>query len=595
MAEVKILYEWMKGHRLAMGIAMFATVLGIVFSSLIPMVSQAVIDFMIVASLDRAPDFMAEFLLSFGSLQSQLLMAGLVVVFLTAMNAVSSFVQGRYIAKSAEGFAKQLKDKLFGHIQELPYMYHKRAETGDLIQRCTSDIETIRNFLTAQLVEMVNCLFLFIVIFFFMLRQHALYALVSVALLPFLLAFSLLFFNKVRNAFKISDESEAAMSTMLQENLSGVRVVRAYNNQEHEIQKFEGFNKDFRDTSLKVSRISSLFWSSTDFLCFLQLAVIIIFGAYLVMTDQTSLGVLQTFIVYGNMLVWPVRGLSNVLTELGKATISVARIQEVLAEETELAGQGEQSAIQGSISFDRVGFSYADESDGAVLEDISFEVQKGQTVAIIGRTGSGKSTLMNLLLRLYDYSAGSIKIDGVELKKIQKKHLRRHIGVVMQELFLYTKTIGQNIKISKKEARDEDMHEAARMAAVHYVIEDFEEGYETMVGERGVTLSGGQKQRVGIARALMDQTPILIFDDSLSAVDSRTDQDIREALKQRAKGVTTFIISHRVSTVREADLIIVLDKGRIVQRGTHETLLSENGLYKTFWDIQHQKGGGQHG
>jgi len=590
MSEIRTLYEWMRGHRLAMGIAMGATVLGIVFSSMIPLVNQVAIDNIIVHS----PEQTGSFILGSG-MQSELMWVGILIVVFTALNALTSFLQGRYIAKSAEGFAKDLKDRLFGHIQELPFMYHKRAETGDLIQRCTSDIETIRNFLTSQLVEIANCIFLFVVIFLFMLNQHVLYAVVSVALLPFLLVFSLLFFKRVQRAFKISDESEAAMSTSLQENLSGVRVVRAYNNQEHEIAKFEVFNRDFRNTSIKVSRISSVFWSSTDMICFLQIALIVIFGAYLVMTGQTSLGVLQSFIVYGNMLVWPVRGLSNVLTELGKATISVSRIQEVLGEATEKAEIGLQNPIHGRISFNSVGFQYEDESDGVVLEDISFEVEQGQTVAIIGRTGSGKSTLMNVLLRLYDYTSGSITIDGVELLQIQKKHLRRNIGVVMQELFLYTKTIGQNIKISKKEARDEEMHEVARMASLHQVVEDFEEGYETMVGERGVTLSGGQKQRVGIARALMDKTPILIFDDSLSAVDSKTDADIREKLAKRSKDVTTFIISHRVSTVREADLIVVLDKGRIVQKGTHETLLSENGLYKTFWDIQHQKGVQHHG
>lgn len=591
MNEVKTLYKWMRGHHLAMGIAMVATVVGIVFSSLIPLVNQVAIDFIIVHSPDATADFLSDFILNRETIQGQLLLAGGLIIVFTALNAMTSFVQGRYIAKSAEGFAKDLKDRLFGHIQELPYMYHKRAETGDLIQRCTSDIETIRNFLTSQLVEIANCIFLFVVIFLFMWQQHALYAVVSIALLPFLLVFSLVFFKRVQQAFKVSDESEAAMSTMLQENLSGVRVVRAYNNQEHEMAKFETFNRDFRNTSIKVSKISSMFWSSTDFLCFLQIAVIVVFGAYLVITGRTSLGVLQSFIVYGNMLVWPVRGLSNVLTELGKATISIGRIQEVMAVSTEKAEDGLQVPIQGRISFESVGFKYEDEVNGAVLEDISFEVEKGQTVAIIGRTGSGKSTLMNLLLRLYDYTSGSIKVDGVELHQIQKKHLRRHVGVVMQELFLYTKTIGQNIKISKKNAREEDVHEAARMAAIHHVIEDFENGYDTMVGERGVTLSGGQKQRVGIARALMDDTPILIFDDSLSAVDSKTDQDIREALAERSKDVTTFIISHRVSTVREADLIIVLDNGRIVQKGTHETLLSEQGLYKTFWDIQHTKGG----
>ena len=588
MKELRILYEWTGKNRIPMIIAMAATIFGIGFSSLIPIVNQVAIDYVIQGDL-TTENLLTRVVTNLNTFQTQLILCALIIVGLTASNAIFSFIQGRFAATASEGLAKDLKDRMYSHITDLPYLYHKRAETGDLIQRCTSDIENIRVFLQTQFVELGNCLFLFIIIFSLMLNLHVGYALVSVALVPILFLFSFQFFKKVRAAFKLTDEAEAQMSTMIQENLAGVRVVRAYNNETHEINKFEGYNDCFRRTSYEVSKLSSLFWASSDFLCFAQLVAIIIFGAYLVIAGQITIGVLQTFIVFGNMLIWPIRQLGSALTEFGKTTIAIRRIEEVFDQSTEYEDGLAKPEIKGTITFEKVGFEYLDEGEARILKDISFSVKKGETVAIIGKTGSGKSTLMNLLLRLYDYTEGSIKVDGVELKKIDKHYIRRQIGVVLQELFLYTKTIGTNIKIARKEAPMDEVHHAAKVASVHDVIESFEEGYDTMVGERGVTLSGGQKQRVGIARALMHTAPILIFDDSLSAVDTQTDISIREALKYRARDTTTFIIAHRVSTVKDADQIIVLDKGRIIQKGTHDQLIGQEGQYKKFWEIQDQK------
>lgn len=589
MKDIKLLFYWLKGQRLKMIGATIATILGIVFTTLIPIVNQIAIDFVILDSPNLEANLLTDWILAVQTLKGQLLFCGILIILFTAINAFFNFIRGKWVAEFSEALAKNLKDNMYGHIQELPYMYHKRVETGDLIQRCTSDIETIRVFLSTQLVELGNCLFMFCLIFSFMLQLNVKYALVSICLIPLLFFFSMIFFKKIRDAFKEVDESEAKMSTMLQENLTGVRVVRAYCNQAYEIQKFEARNQDFRFHDYNLSKLSAVFWGFSDFLCFLQITLIIIYGAFLVIQGEITLGTLQAFIAYGSMVIWPIRQLGTVLTEFGKSTISIKRINEVLKEATEFEEGITLSDLKGNIEFKQVGFEYEDEEGTKILKDVSFSVKKGQTVAIIGRTGSGKTTLMNLLLRLYDYTEGSITLDGVDLKKIDKRFLRRQIGVVLQELFLYTKTVGQNIKIAKQGASQEEVYSVARTAAVHDVIESFEEGYDTIVGERGVTLSGGQKQRVGIARALMNECPILIFDDSLSAVDTKTDNQIRKALNKRFKEVTTFIISHRVSSVKDADQIIVLDQGHVVQKGTHDELISQTGLYKNFWEIQNQK------
>ena len=587
MQEFKSIFKWMEGQRLKVVGALMATAFGIVFSTLIPLVSQTAIDMVIKQTTEGNPTFISDIVLSVSSFKGQLLMCGALIMIFTVINALFNFLKAKWSAEASENLAKNLKDKMYHHIQQLSFMYHKRVETGDLIQRCTSDIDTIRLFLSSQLVEMGYAVLIFIIIFSFMLSLNVKFALVSVCLTPVLFGFCFIFFKKVKQSFKEADESEARLSTTLQENLTGVRVVRAYCNQEYEIKQFEKRNQELKEKSYVMTKLNALFWSSSDFLSFLQIAVDIIYGAYITIKGEFTLWTLQAFISYESMIIWPVRQLGRVLTDLGKTTISVKRINEVLNEPIEFEEGLQKPQITGSIEFDHVGFEYEDHD--RILKDISFKVEKGQTIAIIGRTGSGKTTLMNLLLRLYDYTEGSIKIDGVELKKIDHKWMRAHIGAVLQELFLYSKTIKQNIAIAKKDAHEDEIQSVAKLASVHHVIEDFENGYDTIVGERGVTLSGGQKQRVGIARALINECPILIFDDSLSAVDTETDIEIRRALNERSKDVTTFIIAHRVSTVKDADQIIVLDKGHIIQRGTHEELIHQEGLYQTFWEIQNQK------
>jgi ATP-binding cassette subfamily B protein len=389
----------------------------------------------------------------------------------------------------------------------------------------------------------------------------------------------------VQKNFKKSDEAEGALTTVLQENLSGVRVVRAFGREKFEIDKFQKVNQDYKEKTYRLIEILAMFWSSSDLLTLIQSGIVLVVGSRMVITGEITIGTLVAFITYESMLLWPVKQSGRLLSELGKTTVAVKRVEEILTEEIESDHPNEtEPEIGGHIVFDRVNFSYP---DGKIaLKNISFEIEKGKTLGILGSTGSGKSTMVHLLQRLYDYE-GSIRIDGHELKDIRKQWIRQKIGLVLQEPYLYAKTVKQNIGIVKNNFSDQDIEEAARIASIHDNILEFKEGYETVIGEKGVSLSGGQKQRVAISRTIIDQDKrILIFDDSLSAVDTETDMKIRRELAKRNKDVTTLIISHRISTLSEADYIIVLNEGEIIQFGTHAELIENEGLYKRIWDLQ---------
>jgi ATP-binding cassette subfamily B protein len=414
---------------------------------------------------------------------------------------------------------------------------------------------------------------------------HVPLALLSVPIVIVIFVFSAVFFKRVQTAFKRSDESEGRLSTVLQENLTGVRVVRAFARQKFEEEKFAERNDEFRDLTRRLIGVFATYWGTSDFLAMGHMMVVLLAGTWFAINGALSIGDIVVFLTVEGMLLWPVRQLGRILADMGKATVSLGRINEILETPTEYpAVEGVRPSVSGRVVFRDVRFGYEPERE--ILKGISFTAEPGQTVAILGPTGSGKSSLVHLLARLYDYTGGSITVDGVELKQIDKKWMRSKIGFVLQEPFLYAKTVKQNIGLARESFHDADVFEAARDAAVHDVIERFEKGYETLVGERGVTLSGGQKQRVAIARALITGNPILVFDDSLSAVDTETDVAIRKALLRRAKHATTFIISHRVTTLASADLILVLDDGRIVQSGTHDELMAQEGLYKRVWAIQ---------
>ncbi|MDO4357321.1 MAG: ABC transporter ATP-binding protein [Clostridia bacterium] len=515
----------------------------------------------------------------------------LMLLALYLLSSAFQYFRGRWSTEASEAIAKNIRDDLYGHMQSLDYEYHAKAQTGDLIQRCTSDVETIRRFLSGQVVEIFRSVCMIALALTILVHINAKMTLMSCILLPPLFLFAWLFFTFVHKSFRTADIAEGRMSAVLQENLTGMRVVRAFGREQFEVERFDEVNDDLLKKNARMGHLLSVYWMSGDFISMVQNCITLAFGVYLALAHpgELSAGELTVFITYISMIMWPVRQLGRILSDMGKSLVALERIGEVLSEPSESDGENtSELPVQGDIVFDHVRFEY--EAKNPVLTDVSFTAKEGTTVAILGATGSGKSTMMLLLQRLYDPKAGTITIGGNDIRRFSKKHLRRHIGLILQEPFLYSRTVRDNLAIVRPDAPDEDVFRAAATASADGFIRDFENGYATMVGERGVTLSGGQKQRVAIARTLLKQNDVLIFDDSLSAVDTETDRAIRQALReQRSEGgrcATTFIISHRLTTLSEADLILVLDGGRIVQQGTHEQLIHRDGLYRRIYRIQ---------
>ncbi|MCB9453824.1 MAG: ABC transporter ATP-binding protein [Anaerolineaceae bacterium] len=500
-----------------------------------------------------------------------------------------SSLSGRLAARTSEGIALRLRNYMFDHIQRLSFTYHDRMQTGELIQRSTSDVDAIRRFFSEQAIGIGRILLLFSINFGALMALNVKLALASVIVVPVVVIMSLFFFRRVSAAYEKYQEQDAVVSTTLQENLSGVRVVKAFARQDYERNKFDGDNREKYRLGKRFMLMHSAFWPITDLLTGFQLLGGYFLGAYMVLNDEITIG---TFLAYVGIITWiinPMRNLGRLIVHMSTGMVSYERVMDIIGEAQEPLAEGKwakESHLHGDVVFKDVNFGY-DQSDTPVLHDISFTARAGQVIALLGSTGSGKTTLVNLLPCFYDYTSGSITIDGVELREYVRHYLRQEIGIVEQEPFLFSRSIRENITYGVgREVSDAEVEAAARAAAVHEVIMSFPEGYSTLVGERGVTLSGGQKQRVTVARTLLKDPRILILDDATSSVDTETEEQIREALKILMKGRTSFVIAHRIQTVMNADLILVLDKGRIVQRGTHRELLAQNGIYRQVYDLQ---------
>ena len=581
--------EFMRGSMARYMGAILAVVVSVVVGFVTPLLLAETIDAVIGDTRERRlPGFIGEWVDAMGGreyLVHNMWLIAVALIGLNVLNGACQYLRGRWTAQASESIAKTIRDRLYRHLQTLNYDYHVKAETGDLIQRCTSDVETIRRFLSGQLVAVFRSVLMVGVALVIMLRMNRALTGMSMILVPLLFLFASLFFRFVMKFFKDADEAEGKMSAVLQENLTGVRVVRAFGRQKYEVEKFSGVNDHLRKQQRKVSDLLAVYWSASDLISMLQQCITLITGVFMAARGEITVGDLTVFVSYISMLLWPIRELGRILADMGKSFVSLDRIDQILCQPPEKDEPGAIDApIDRDIEFRHVGFEY--ESKNPVLRDVSFTVKRGQTVAILGATGSGKSTLMLLLQRLYDVKRGEILIGGVNIRNIRKAHLRAHIGLVLQEPFLYSRSVRDNVGIARRTVQEEEIFEATRTASAHDFILEFENGYDTLVGERGVTLSGGQKQRIAIARTLLKENDILIFDDSLSAVDTETDAAIREALKERKQGVTTFIVSHRLTTLAEADFIVVLDKGKVAQMGPHSQLIHEEGLYRRIYQIQ---------
>jgi ATP-binding cassette, subfamily B, bacterial len=499
-----------------------------------------------------------------------------------------SFLSGRFTAAASEGVARRLRNTLYDHIQHLPFAYHDRMAAGELIQRSTSDVDAVRRFFADQAIGVVRIGMLFLVNLIALLFLNANLALASIVVVPFVVAVSIFFFGRVSKVYDEYQDQDAVLSTMLQENLAGVRVVRAFARQDFETEKFEKENSEKFRRGRVLLLMHALFWPSTDILCAAQVLAGFVLGAVMAIQGTITLGQYVSYTGLVVYLIWPMRDLGRLVVHASNGLVSAYRTNEILREPGEDldAGRVHPSApLRGDVEFQDVGFEYR--GNAGILSGISFRCPPGKAVALLGPTGSGKTSLVNLLPRFYDYTAGSIRLDGIELRDYPKRYLRSQIGIVEQEPFLFSRTIRENIVYGvEREVPDAEVEAAARAAAIHGVILGLPEGYRTLVGEKGVTLSGGQRQRIAIARALLKDPRLLILDDSTSSVDSETEAEIRGALERLMEGRTTFIIAHRVQSVMRADQILVLEKGRILQQGTHAQLMEVDGFYRRIFQLQ---------
>lgn len=523
-----------------------------------------------------------------GSILVATIVVALSLVGLALLQGALTFVSGRDAAKTSEGIARRLRNYLYDHIQRLSFTYHDNMQTGELLQRATSDVDALRRLFADQLIGIGRISLLFLVNFAALLLLNVELALYSVIVIPFIILVSLYFFKKVGEAYEKYQEQEATLSNRLQENLSGVRVVKAFARQAYEIDMFDKENVEKYRLGRNLIFMHASFWPVTDIICGAQMLFGFYLGARMAIEGAITPGMYLTYAGLVVMIIWPIRNLGRLITQMSTGLVSFDRVRDIIKEDREPLDEGDyvpEEGLIGEVRFENVGFAY--DPEAPVLEGISFVVKPGQVVALLGSTGSGKSSLVNLLPRFYDYTAGSITLDDVELRRYPRKWLRRQIGIVQQEPFLFSRSIRENITYGVgREVSDTEVEAAARAAAIHEVILSFPNGYETLVGERGVTLSGGQKQRVTVARTLLKNPRILIMDDATSSVDTETEATIREALNNLMQSRTTFVIAHRIQSVMEADLILVLDHGRIVQRGTHQELVAQPGIYQQTYDLQ---------
>jgi ATP-binding cassette subfamily B protein len=523
-----------------------------------------------------------------GNYDSTLTITILSFIGLALVQGIFTFLSGWLTSKSAENVTRRLRNFLFDHLQRLPYAYHAESQTGDLIARSTSDVDAINRFFSEQAIGIGRILLLFTVNFVTILQLNTRLGLLSVIAVPAIIGISVFFFRKVSKAYEKYQEQEATLSSRLQENLTGVRVVKAFARQGHESYKFDQENWEKFRLGKKLLSIHSLFWPVSDIICGIQMLTSFFLGAISALNGEITVGTYLAFSSMVILIIWPIRGFGRLIVQTSTGMVSYSRVAELLKQDREPLTEGDyqpEGDVEGEIIFNHIYFAY--EENNPVLEDINFVCNPGNVIALLGSTGSGKTSLVNLLPRFYDPTQGTITLDGVDITRYPRQYLRSQIGIVEQEPFLFSRSIKDNITYGvHREVSEEEIIQAAKFAAVHDVIEEFPNGYDTMVGERGVTLSGGQKQRVAIARALLKNPRILILDDSTSSVDTETEAQIRAALENLMQDRTTFIIAHRIQSVMNADLILVFDKGKIIQKGSHHELMQASGMYREIFDIQ---------
>lgn len=596
---IAVLEQW-KWQYFAAGILI---IISVAFRMLEPKILQVAIDGVVVYFINDGktvienPDFIAAIFykwlppIQMNNLQTIILYICLIFIVVSIIRVTTQFFSGIISASATENAIQALRNKLFLHIQRLPIWWINQKSTGELIQRSTGDIDTVKTFLGKQTVELILFSAVFIGAFSMMFSIHWQYALISVCLGPINMIMAVYFFKKEGKVWEEHEAEQDELTRIAQENLSGIRVVQAFAREKFETQKFTKQNQKKLKVALKHVELHKTYWTIADFLINFQIALSVLAGGYFILNGQITLGEFASFFSYTLLVAWPMRQVGQTVSQMGMATIAMERIAEILdAKEEDYTGKiPQQQRLQGDIEFKNVSFKYKDTDENWALEKVSFKIKAGENIALMGKTGAGKSTIITLLTRLYEPTNGEIYLDGKPLSTYDKTFLRHKIGVVHQQPFLFSTTIKENIVFSNThhaKSNETEYQQAVEAAQVEAFITKMENGYQTMVGEKGVTLSGGQKQRVALARTLLSKPDILILDDATSAVDTETEFKIQEALKPYAKNKTTVFIAHRLTSIQEAHRIIVLENGKIIEQGTHDSLLENNGFYKKIYDIQ---------
>lgn len=593
------LWALTRGYRHRFGAAVMAMAFASLLLLSVPLIAKYALDVVMEDGLKSGMPVLSGLSASLTPahpLLGYLSLSGLLLVLVTVAAGVFHYWRGRLTAKASEALIRRLRTGVHAHVEHLPAAWHDGMDTGDVVQRCSSDVETLRVFFSGDLVEIGRSLILIAVLLPLMFWLDWALALVAVALMPLIFAGAWSFFRRVQFVFKATDEAEAELTACLQENLTGIRVVRAFSRQPFEVERFGGFNAEFRNRYQRLISLMAVFWSGSDLLCSAQIGLVLIIGGGFVAEGRLTVGDLFAFLTWVAMVIWPVRQLGRILTDAGKASVSLVRLGEVLdaaveeqsRSETAAADSGgaesggltEPGSRSGGAAIEARGLSFAYPGGPPVLDDLSFRVAAGETLGIVGPPGAGKSTLLRLLLGFYEPPPGTLLIDGVPIEQIDRTRLRNQLAVVLQEPFLYSRSLEENLRIGREDAEPELLTASMDDAALTETVAAFPDGLGTRIGERGVNLSGGQRQRLALARALLRRPSVLILDDSLSAVDAHTEVHILERLARRRGRQTTLIVAHRLSAVREADLILILGEGRVLQQGRHEDLAAAAGPYR---------------
>lgn len=589
--QTSLLLHFVRGAKRYFFLSILFSFVVTIFSLINPRIIGYTVDAVLDKQVDKLPGYVKSWIDQIGGieyLQQNLWIIALTIILVSLIGTVIRYFSIIYNNKGSEVLVRTMRHDLYTHILSLPYAWHGVNHTGDIIQRATSDVDTIRNFLTQQLLALFRIVIFVFSITFFMIQASWQLTIVALVFSPLIIWLGTRFSARFRKDFTVVDEEEGVLSSIVQENLTGVRVVRAFGRETYERDRFEAQNSKYTKLWVDLIHETSKFWASMDALSITQKLTVLTLGAYFTVLGYMTPGSYIAFVAYNAMLEWPIRSLGRVISNMSKAGVSIDRLAYIMNSESEVdVSHPVEPDMNQDIHFKNVSFRYGEEHPW-VLKDINLDIKAGSTVGILGATGSGKSTLVSLLNRLYSLEKGNgqVLIGDTNVNQIKASWLRKNIGMVLQEPFLFSRSLKENIRIAKQGANQAEVETAAKMASLEEAIHRFSQGYETYVGERGVTLSGGQKQRTAIAQMLIRKAPIMVFDDSLSAVDAETDAKIRQAIEENSKESTVFLITHRISTLMKADQIIVLDKGKIVQKGTHEELLAQEGVYRHIYDLQ---------